>query len=143
MIYNYQTEQKSSRDGAEKESLGGGAWEGSCSEDPTAPTSDHCERFLGPQEAKIASQPSCLQRGSGRVEAAQVQGCWGGGESLSTCEMAHWAAAMAVLATEAALMRLPSLEAMSLGRMSETGSETGGPKLGGQLGKDTGGALTS
>lgn len=44
--------------------------------------------------------------------------------------MAHWAAAMSVLATEAALMRLPSLEAISLGRMSETGSETGGPRLG-------------
>lgn len=55
---------------------------------------------------------------------APVWGCWGRGESLSTCEMAHWAAAMAVLATEAALMRLPSLEAMSLERMSETGSET-------------------
>ena len=57
--------------------------------------------------------------------------------------MAHWAAAMAVLATEAALMRLPSLEAISLGRMSETGSETGGPRLGGRLRRDTGGALTS
>lgn len=55
--------------------------------------------------------------------------------SLSTCEMAHWAAAMAVLATEAALMRLPSLEAMSLGRMSETGSEIGAPPAGGQAGK--------
>lgn len=49
--------------------------------------------------------------------------------------MAHWAAAMAVLATEAALMRLPSLEAMSLGRMSKTGSEMGGSKLGEQFGK--------
>lgn len=49
---------------------------------------------------------------------------------LSTCEMAHWAAAMAVLATEAALMRLPSLEAMSLGRMSETGSEMEDPSWG-------------
>lgn len=63
--------------------------------------------------------------------------------SLSTCEMAHWAAAMAVLATEAALMRLPSLEAMSLGRMSETGSEIGGSQLGDKLGRDTSGALTS
>ena len=77
------------------------------------------------------------------MEVAQIRGSWGGGESLSTCEMAHWAAAMAVLATEAALMRLPSLEAISLGRMSETGSETGGPKLGGRLRRDTGGALTS
>ena len=51
-------------------------------------------------------------------------------KSLSTCEIAHWAAAMAVLATEAALMRLPSLEAMSLGRMSETGSEMGAPSWG-------------
>ena len=66
---------------------------------------------------------------------AQVWGSWGGGESLSTCEMAHWAAAMAVLATEAALMRLPSLEAISLGRMSETGSETGGPRLEEQQGR--------
>lgn len=72
-----------------------------------------------------------------------MRGCWGGGESLRTCEMAHWAAAMAVLATEAALMRLPSLEAMSLGRMSETGNETGGPELGDRRGRDTGGALTS
>lgn len=69
--------------------------------------------------------------------------CRGEEESLSTCEMAHWAAAMAVLATEAALMRLPSLEAMSLGRMSDTGSEMGGPQLGDKLGRDTGGTLTS
>lgn len=48
---------------------------------------------------------------------------------LSTCEIAHWAAAMAVLATEAALMRLPSLEAISLGRIVETGNETGSPKV--------------
>lgn len=74
---------------------------------------------------------------------APVWGCWGRGESLSTCEMAHWAAAIAVLATEAALMRLPSLEAMSLGRMSETRSEMRSPRLGGQLGRDTGGVLTS
>lgn len=48
--------------------------------------------------------------------------------------MAHWAAAMAVLATEAALMRLPSLEAMSLRRMLETGSEMGAPKRWGGVG---------
>lgn len=65
----------------------------------------------------------------------QLSRCRGGEESLSTCEMAHWAAAMAVLATEAALMRLPSLEAMSLGRMSDTGSEMGAPPAGGQAGK--------
>lgn len=35
---------------------------------------------------------------------------------------------MAVLATEAALMRLPSLEAISLGRIVETGNETGIPQ---------------
>ena len=42
----------------------------------------------------------------------------GGSPALSppweACEIAHWAAAMAALATEAALMRLPSLEAIPL-----------------------------
>lgn len=42
---------------------------------------------------------------------------------------------MAVLATEAALMRLPSLEAISLGRIVETGNETGIPKVGGGVGQ--------
>lgn len=97
---------------------------------PPKPNGSHCEG-LGSTESQTASQPSWLQRGRGRVEtAAPVWGCWGRGESLSTCEMAHWAAAIAVLATEAALMRLPSLEAMSLGRMSETRSQMEAPGWG-------------
>lgn len=94
------------------------------------------------EELQQQDSPPVCREGIRRCGSSGT-GMLGAEESLSTCEMAHWAAAMAVLATEAALMRLPSLEAMSLGRMSETGSEMRGPKQGGRLGGDTRGALTS
>lgn len=46
-------------------------------QEPTAAT----VRVLGTQKVKIASQPSCSQRGYRRIEAAQVLGWWGRGES--------------------------------------------------------------